>query len=72
MKLLETKYASYFILLERMIELHKAQQLTIMTKGWSLGVETKTKKGKRVRHTVKIHAFRSDANYVVFIIAMVF
>lgn len=57
LKPVETKYASYYILLERMIELQEPLQLMVMTLEWNQWPKSKTEQGKRVKETVKSDQF---------------
>jgi hypothetical protein len=67
----DTRYASYFILLERM-KLQEALQLMVMTADWNRWAESKTEQGRKVKDTVKSDVFWSDAKYIVSIITPVF
>ena len=72
LKPIEMRYASYYILLERMIELQEPLQLMVMTQEWNRWPESRTEQEKRVKKTVKSDQFWSDAKYIVSIITMVF
>ncbi|XP_059072621.1 uncharacterized protein LOC131873636 [Cryptomeria japonica] len=72
LKPVETRYASYFILLERMIELQEALQLMVMTNEWNRWAEAKTEQGRRVKEIVKSDVFWTDTKYIVSIISPVF
>ena len=72
LKPVETRCASYYILLERMIELQEPLQLMVMTQEWNRWPKSKTEQGKRVKETVKSDQFWSDTKYIVSIITLVF
>ncbi|XP_059075352.1 uncharacterized protein LOC131875288 [Cryptomeria japonica] len=72
LKLVETRYASHFILLERMLELQEPLQLMVMTTKWNRWPESKTQQGLRVKEVVKNDLFWTDAKYIVSIIAPIF
>jgi hypothetical protein len=72
LKPVETRYASYFILLERMLELQEPLQLMVMTNEWNRWDGSRSEQGMRVKDIVKSDVFWSDAKYIVSIIRPVF
>ena len=52
-KPVENQYASYFILLERMIELQEPLQLMVMTNEWNRWDGSRTEQGFRVKEILK-------------------
>ena len=60
LKSVETSYASYYILLERMIELQEPLQLMVMMNEWNRWNGSKTEV-LRVKEIVKSNQFWSDA-----------
>ena len=52
LKPVETRYASYFILLERMLEVQEALQLMMVNVEWGRWQESSTAEGKRVKQKI--------------------
>ncbi|KAH9291987.1 hypothetical protein KI387_042831, partial [Taxus chinensis] len=72
LKPVDTRFASYFILLERMSELQEPLQIMIMTQDWTRWRESKTDQGKKVKEVVLRETFWVDMKYIISIIAPVF
>ncbi len=72
LKPVETQYASYFILLERMLELQEPLQLIVMMNEWNRWDGSRSEQGMRVKDIVKSDVFWSDAKYIVSIIRPIF
>jgi hypothetical protein len=45
----KTRYASYYLLLERMLEVQSALQAMVVTLNWNRWTESKTNEGKKIK-----------------------
>jgi hypothetical protein len=65
LKLIETRYASYFLLLERMLEVQSALQAMVVTSEWSRWAKSKTNEGKKIRVQILDNDWWIDCGYLV-------
>ncbi|KAH9329297.1 hypothetical protein KI387_001405 [Taxus chinensis] len=72
LKPVDTRFASYFILLDRMAELQESLQCMVMTSEWSRWDGSKTEQGKKVKAIVVNETFWIDVRYITSIISPVF
>ena len=61
----DTRYASYFLLLERMLEIQPALQAMVVTPDWNRWTESKTEEGKRIRLQILDNDWWVDCSYLV-------
>ena len=61
----KTRYASYFLLLERMLEVQPALQAMVVTPEWSRWAESKTDEGKKIRVQILDNDWWTDCGYLV-------
>ena len=61
----ETRYATYFILLERMVEVQASIQATIVSQEWNAWAESKSAQGKKLREMLLSEEWWTECKYVV-------
>jgi hypothetical protein len=61
----DTRYATYFILLDRMLEVQRALKATVISSEWSTWGESKTDQGKKVRQMLLNDDWWVDVKYIV-------
>lgn len=65
LKPIDTRYASYFLLLERMLEVHEPLQSLVVSSEWGRWSESKTESGKKVKLQVLDNDWWADCSYLV-------
>ena len=61
----DTRYASYYLLLDRMLEVWPALQAMVVTPDWNRWTGSKTNEGKKVRLQVLDDDWWADCSYLV-------
>ena len=61
----ETRYATYFILLERMVEVFASLQATVVSQEWNAWTESKSPQAKQIRDMLLSDDWWADCRYVV-------
>jgi hypothetical protein len=61
----ETRYASYFLLLERMLEVQPTLQAMVVTPEWSRWAESKTDDGKKIKVQILDNDWWTNCGYLV-------
>lgn len=61
----ETRYATYFILLDHMLEVQHALKATVISTEWSTWGESKTEQGKKVSRMILNDDWWVDVKYIV-------
>lgn len=69
LKSIDTGYASYFLLLKRMIELQTPLQALVVSPEWVRWLESKTDLGKKIRLQVLDNDWWLDCSYLVSFLA---
>jgi hypothetical protein len=65
LKPIDTRYASYFLLLERMLEVQSTLQAMVVTPDWSRWAESKIDEGKKIRLQILDNDWWIDCGYLV-------
>jgi hypothetical protein len=65
LKLAETRYATYFILLQRMIEVHASLQATIVSQEWNAWSQSNSSQAKKLRDMFLDEDWWSECRYAV-------
>ncbi|KAH9289309.1 hypothetical protein KI387_033426, partial [Taxus chinensis] len=71
LKPVDTRYANYFILLERMLEVQEALQLMMVNQEWGRWLETNTSEGKGVKQKILDDDWWTTVRYVCSFISLV-
>jgi len=61
----DTRYATYFILLDRMLEVEQALKATVISAEWSTWGESRTDQGKKVRNMLLDDDWWANVKYIV-------
>jgi len=61
----ETRYATHFILLQRMIEVHASLQATVVSQEWNAWSQSKSTQGKKIRDMLLDEDWWFECRYVV-------
>jgi len=61
----DTRYASYFLLLERMLEVQPALQAMVVSPDWNRWTESKTEEGKKIRLQILDNDWWTECSYLV-------
>ena len=61
----DTRYASYYLLLDRMLEVKPALQAMVVTPDWNRWTGSKTNEGKKVRLQILDDDWWADCSYLV-------
>ena len=61
----DTRYASYFLLLERMLEIQPTLQAMVVTPDWNRWTESKTEEGRRIRLQISDNDWWVNCSYLV-------
>ena len=61
----KTRYATYFIFLERMVEVYSSLQVTVVSLEWNAWNESKSPQAKKIREMLLNEDWWADCTYVV-------
>jgi hypothetical protein len=61
----KTRYATYFILLQRMVEVHTSLQAIVVAQEWNAWPESKSAQAKKIRDMLLNEDWWSESRYVV-------